>query len=100
MKPAPKHDGSLLNEDGIRITLTHLITDGKSLKWSDLGIVRIVRHGNFITKFTNPTFQLMVAKKGASLPSSVFQTQDAELVKRIEAAINEVAQHRRATREK
>src|SRR5947208_12713847 len=100
MNPQERQDQPILHQGGIKITSMHLIAGERSYKWKNLGIVRLMRTGDLLTKLTNPTFQLMIAKKNDLMPFSVFETKDAELAKRIEAAINTVAQMAGARREK
>jgi hypothetical protein len=90
----------LLDEGGIKITADHLFVPGKSFKWRNLGIVRIVRRGVSLGALFRPTFQLVISRKKEPAPFTVFETTDAELAKRIDAAINAVAQQLGATREK
>jgi len=91
----------LLEENGIVITLTGLTASGQTYKWSDLVSARLVRDGNVFKKLFSRqtlTVQLMISTKGNPMPSRIFETRDAALVLRIEQAINQVAQRRRATR--
>jgi len=76
----------LLDQDGVRITSTHLSASGKSFKWNNLGIVRLTKRG-----FLKPTFQLIISTKKDAALCSIFETQDAALAKKIEAAINDVS---------
>jgi len=59
----------LLNEGGLKIDLTHLASEEKSLKWRDLGIVRIERKGSLLERAFNPTFVLMVSTKTNQMAS-------------------------------
>ena len=89
---AGKMNQPLLNEGGLKIDLTHLASEEKSLKWRDLGIVRIERKGSLLERAFNPTFVLMVSTKTNQMASPFFETKDPELAKKIEAAIQTVAQ--------
>ena len=79
----------LLDESGLTITLTHIMTGGKYLKWRNLGIVRLMRK----SQKALPTFCLMVSKKNSLLMFPFFETADGELAKRIETAIDTATIH-------
>src|SRR5262245_34680605 len=93
---------TLLDEQGIKITPRQLITSGKAFAWGDLSTVRIAKHSNWLIRLITrkeTAFHLMVSKKGDSMTTTVYSTQDAALTKRIEMAISAVAQRRGAIRE-
>ena len=79
----------LLDESGIKITFTHIMTGGKYLKWKNLGMVRLMRK----SQKALPMFCLMVSKKNSLLMFPFFETADAELAKKIETAINTVTDY-------
>ena len=100
MKSAPQNEPPLLSEEGILITRTHLTVPGRTFTWGSLGIVRTMRVGDELTKLQGQpiTFHLMVGPKNDPNPVSVFTTQDAALLGRIEQAINRVAERLGAER--
>src|SRR5262245_19467915 len=94
---------TFLDEQGIKITARQLITTGKAFAWGDLSTVRIAKPSNWFVRLITKekhTFHLMISKKGDSITTNVYSTQDAALTKRIELAISAVAQTRGALRER
>lgn len=94
-KPGPKQGQPLLDEQGVTITRTHLNVRPKLAR----GDVRIVRFGNRLTTILlrrSPIFHLMIGTKTAPAPVSVFMSLDAALMKRVEGAINRMAERRGA----
>jgi len=79
-----------LDEQGLVISLDRLTINGKSYRWREMGIVRIMRKGNVITKLVSPTYALVVSTKANPAPVTVFETKDADLKDRIELVINQV----------
>src|SRR5215471_13055197 len=77
----------LLEEGGLKIDLMHLCSGEKSLKWRDLGIVRIERKGSLLEKAFNPRFVLMVSTKTNPTVCPFFETKDPQIAKKIESAI-------------
>jgi hypothetical protein len=92
---------AILSQIGLVITESDITTPGKSFSWGELGIVQIVKPKGLARLLTRqPTsYQLRVAKKGATMAETIFSTEDAALARRIEQAINTVAQKRGASRE-
>jgi hypothetical protein len=93
MNPNPNQERPLLDENGLAITLRHVMAAGKYLKWRNLGIVRIMRNGD------PPTFSLMISTKKNPALFSFFETQDPELVRKTQTAIDTVARHLGAKKE-
>lgn len=103
VKP-PQQPTTFLDEQGIKITSTHLITPGQSFKLRNLGYVVVRR------EFTNPlaaltktgpaTYKLMVSTKSNPNMRCVFATEDDEFLKKIQDATNRAAHAVGATREK
>jgi hypothetical protein len=69
----------------------HVMAGGRSYKWRNLGLVTIVRKGHYLTP-PDPMVHLMICPKKGPMEFSLFATQDEELVKRIDVAINTAAE--------
>ena len=93
---------AILDECDIVITESHIAVSGQRFLWGDLGIVQVVKPSGWLMRLLNggkPLYQLRIAIKGTSDAKTIFNTQDARLARRIEQAINTVAQRCGANRE-
>lgn len=90
----------ILSEAGLVITESEVSASGKTFTWGELGIVQIVKPRGLARLLSlRGSYELRVAKKGATMPERIFSTEDAALARRIEQAINTVARKRGASRE-
>lgn len=88
-----------LDEQGLVISIEALSAGGKSYPWREMGIVRLRKNGNVLTKLVAPTYSLVITTKANSSPITIFETKDADLKDRIELAINQVGAALGAKRE-
>jgi hypothetical protein len=85
----------LLDGPGIVITPTHLAVPGRAFAWKSLRLVRVIRVGNVFTRLFSKERRkchLMVSTKAEPSLVSIFESEDEALVKRVEEAINRVAE--------
>ena len=78
------------DEQGLAISIEALYAGGKSYPWREMGIVRLRKKGNVLTKLLAPTYSLVITTKANSSPIAIFETKDSSLKDRIELAINQV----------
>jgi len=83
-----------LNESGVTITTTRLITPSHNLEWANITSAGISKSANPIAALLlrrKQMFLLKVSEKTGGAPLIVFETEDAELVKRLKTAMNEAS---------
>src|SRR5882724_7056476 len=81
-----------LNESGVTITTTRLITPSHNLEWANISSASISTSGNPLAALLlrqKGVFQLKVSDKSGADPFIVFETEDAELVKRLKTAMKQ-----------
>jgi len=87
----------LLDEQGITITETHLTASGQSFELAKLNYVRVerLRFSGLLNTLRrkSPVFRLIVLTATNASPLTVFQTEDAAFVDRIQKAMNQAARH-------
>jgi len=89
MKPGPKQTVPFLDENGVVITRTHLTTPSHTIALARLNNVRITRENRLMALVSRhkPSFRLVVATAATEVPFVVFETEDAQFMRRIEVAI-------------
>ena len=83
-----------LNESGVTITTTRLITPSHNLEWANITSASISKSANPIAALLlrrKQMFQLRVSDKTGASPVIVFETEDAELAKRLKTAMNQAS---------
>ena len=88
-----KQTSCFLNEQGVTITSTRLITPGHTFELARLNSVRIKRDNRLFALLLGKkrSFRLMVSDAPNKAPFVVFETQDAQFVKRLEIAMKQAA---------
>jgi hypothetical protein len=89
----PPQEKLFLDEQGVRITKTHLMLPGHSVEFRKILSVSLhPKAASLLEKLMQrTTFQLMVTTNADKAPVSVFETQDAVLMERIQQAMNKAA---------
>src|SRR5438105_5389317 len=83
-----------LNESGVTITTTKLITPTHNLEWANISSAKISKSANLITALLlsrKRLFQLKVSETSGSSPVVVFETENAELAKRLKTAMEQAS---------
>jgi hypothetical protein len=92
MKPA--QDKPFLDEQGVRITKTHLTTQSHTVEFRKILSARIdLKFGNFLQRLIKrpPTFQLVICTSSDGVVLSVFESKDALFMERIQQAMDRAA---------
>lgn len=83
-----------LNESGVTITTTRLITPSHNLEWENISSVKISKTANPVTALLlrrKVLFQVKISDKTGGSAVMVFETEDAELVKRLKTAMSQAS---------
>lgn len=83
-----------LNESGVTITTTKLITPSHNLEWANIRSAKISKSANAVTALLlrrKALFQLKVSDTSGSSPVIAFETEDAELAKRLKTAMDQAS---------
>jgi hypothetical protein len=88
-----------LEEQGVRITKTHLTVPGYTIEFRKiLSISLHPKPASLLEKLMHrATFQLMISTNAVRTPVSVFETQDTVFMERIQLAMNKAAHAAGAT---
>src|SRR5436305_14243262 len=79
-----------LNESGVTITTTRLITPSHNLEWDHISSAKISKSANPLSALLlrrKRVFQLTGTDKSGSAPVIVFEPVDEQLVKRLKPAL-------------
>jgi hypothetical protein len=83
-----------LNESGVTITTTKLITPSHNLEWANISSAKISNSANPLTALLfrrKGLFQLKVSDTSGSGPVIAFETEDEELAKRLKTAMDQAS---------
>ena len=90
---------AFLNENGVTVTSTRPVTPKRTFELARIKSVRIVGHGGPLFSLLlggKALLQLQVSDKPGAKPVNIYETDDAEFMKRIQNAMDQAAAANRA----